>query len=438
MRFSLTIRFLLLPILVGAYFSQGRSDDWPQWRGIDRNNRSNEQELLKSWPEAGPKLKWIFEDCGVGYAGPAIVGNRLFTIGARENKELLICIDVSDGTEIWHAVVGERFQNDWGDGPRSTPTFDDGHIYALGAKGDLVCVIAGTGDEKWRINLRDFGGRVPNWGYSESVLVDGDNVICSPGGEKGTILALEKQTGQRVWQSEDFTDSAHYASIVAADHNGTRQYIQVTERSVVGIDSASGKLVWHADWPGQVAVVPTPIFHEGHAYVTSGYGAGCNRFKLESEDTVSETYDDKAQKVMKNHHGGVVLHDGHVFGYSDGVGWVCQQFVSGKRIWRSHELGKGALTFADGMLFLISESSGEVVLIEASTEGWKEHGRFTLAPQTKRRKPRGRIWVHPVIANGHMYLRDQDLLYCYDIKQPDDANETSAILESQETQASGS
>jgi outer membrane protein assembly factor BamB len=194
--------------------------DWPQWRGPDRNGLSKETDLLKSWPAGGPKRVWTFDKAGLGYSGPAIVAGKLYTLGARRGSEELIAVDANSGKELWSAKVGEILKNDWGDGPRGTPTVDGDHVYAMGGRGDLICATAADGKVVWRRAMRDFGGRTPDWGYTASVLVDGNKVVCTPGGQKGAIVALDKKTGEVIWQSKDFTDSAHYASLIAANHGG--------------------------------------------------------------------------------------------------------------------------------------------------------------------------------------------------------------------------
>ena len=389
--------------------------DWPQWRGPDRTDRSSETNLLTSWPNEGPKRIWLFDKAGLGYSGYSIVGDRLFTMGARGNDdgtEQLIAVDTKKGTELWSADVGSTLDNGWGDGPRATPTVDGDRVYAMGGKGGLICADVKTGRIHWRASMTDLGGKIPTWGYCESVLVDGDQLICTPGGSKGAVAALAKKTGKVIWRSTDFTDGAQYSSVIAIEHNKKRQYVQLTMQSLVGLDAKNGELLWRSDWPGQTAVIPTPIYHDGHVYVSSGYGVGCKLVRLEKNDA-ADVY---SNKVMKNHHGGVIRVGGHLYGYSDRAGWTCQDFMTGKRVWsEKKKLGKGCLTFADGHLYCVDENDGTVVLAEASHEGWNEKGRFKLSPQTKRRKPSGRVWTHPVVANGRLYLRDQEYIYCYDV-----------------------
>lgn len=388
--------------------------DWPQWRGPDRSDVSKETGLLKQWPEGGPKQVWLYKDAGKGYAGPAIVGGKFYTMGTREDSEVLLALDANSGKELWVAKIGPILPNNWGDGPRGTPTVEGDRIYTLGGQGTLICAQVKDGKIIWQHTMQELGGTVPFWGYTESVLVDGNQVVCSPGGQQGSIAALDKSTGKTLWQSKGFTDNVHYSSLIQADHNGQRQYIKLTEKSVAGIGAKDGKLLWRSDFPGRTAVIPTPIFKDGFVYVTAGYGAGCKLVKLGAGDQASDVYDNK---VMKNHHGGVILVGEHLYGHSDGSGWVCQNFQTGEEVWNAKNLGKGAIGYADEMFYCLDERSGTVALIEASPKGWNEHGRFKLDPQSAIRSRQGAIWTHPVIVNGKLYLRDQDLIYCYDVKK---------------------
>lgn len=389
--------------------------DWPQWRGPDRTDISSEKGLLRVWPRGGPERRWLFENCGVGYSGPAIVGKTLYIMGARGGVEQLFALDIESGKEIWSTDVGGVFQNGRGNGPRSTPTVAGGRVYALGGEGDVVCADATAGKVVWKASLRDLGGSPPHWGYTESVLADGERVICTPGGGKGAVVALDALTGKVLWQSKDFTDPAQYASPIVAVRDGVRQYIQLTMQSLAGFDAASGKVLWKSSWPGRTAVVPTPIYHDGQVYITSGYGVGCKLVKIGSDNRASDVW---VNKNMKNQHGGVILLDGHVYGYSDNRGWMCQEFTTGEVVWaEKRELGKGAIGYADGRFYCLSESDGTVALIDASSAGWKERGRFTLAPRSKLRQPRWLIWTHPVVTGGRLYLRNQELLFCFDVEK---------------------
>lgn len=403
----LALAMMLPAVLSAANF------DWPQWRGPDRTAVSKETGLHKAWPAGGPKRVWLYQNAGNGYSGPAIAHGKYFTLGTRDGSEFLIVLDADTGKELWAAKLSGILDNDWGDGPRGTPTVDGDRVYALSGPGNLICASVADGKILWRATMKDLGGRTPNWGYTESVLVDGTLVLCTPGGTKGAMAALDKMTGKVLWQSTGFTDPAHYSSIVPARINGTHQYVQRTEKSVVGIAAKDGKLLWQTDFPGRTAVIPTPIVKDNAVYVTAGYGAGCKMVRIGANNAVTTVYENK---VMKNHHGGVILVGDHVYGHND-VSWGCQDFATGEEVWSHRGLGKGAVGYADGMLYCVEEASGTVVLAEASPKAWKEHGRFKLDPQTKIRSSRGRIWTHPVISNGKLYLRDQDLVYCYDLRE---------------------
>lgn len=387
--------------------------DWPTFRGPERRDISSETGLLKKWPDSGPQKVWLNEDAGLGYSGFSVVGGTLYTMGARDAVEYVIAIDVATGKEKWSAEAGALLTNGWGDGPRSTPTVDGDKVYAMGGKGVLVCLNAVDGKEVWRVTMESLGGKLPGWGYCESPTVEGNLVVVTPGGAQGTLAAFDKATGKKAWQTADWTDPAQYASIVAANLNGTRQLVQLTMQSVAGVNAADGKVLWKTDFPGKTAVIPTPIVQDGQVFVAAGYGVGCKSFKVGADNAVEELY---SSTDMVNHHGGVVLVDGHLYGYSDKAGWTCLDFKTGAVKWTEKKaLGKGAIHSADGMLYLMEEKTGTAVLIKASPKGWDEQGRFTLQPQTTQRNPKGMVWVHPVVSGGKLFLRDQELLFCFDI-----------------------
>ncbi|TWU20900.1 PQQ-binding-like beta-propeller repeat protein [Bythopirellula polymerisocia] len=386
---------------------------WPQWQGPQRDAVSTEAGLIQEFPEGGPQRLWLFEDCGIGYSGPAIVENKLYILGAFEGTDHLLCLDATTGEQLWKSPLGSTFENDWGNGPRSTPTVDGDFMYVLTPTGTLYCLQTDDGSIVWQKEMQDLGGEIPVWGYSESPLVLGNTVFCTPGGEEGAIAAFDKISGDLLWQSKDYVDVAHYSSIMPMKHDGRTILVQLLYKELVGVDPENGGGLWSIPWNGNVAVIPTPIISHDTVYATSGYGAGCVLVRLSGNDA-EVVYENKN---MTNHHGGVILRDGHLFGYSDGKGWVCQDHETGKLVWREREaLGKGAIAYADGRFYCLGEDEGELVLITASADGWEEHGRFTLEPQTELRKPKGKIWTHPVIANGKLYLRDQELLFCFDVK----------------------
>lgn len=389
--------------------------DWPQWRGPGRDDVSKETGLLKQWPEGGPKQLWVYKEAGLGYSGPAIAAGKLFTLGTRDGEEVLLALDAVAGKELWVAKIGKILENNWGNGPRGTPTVEGKFVYALSGQGSLVCANVADGKIVWTRTMQELGGKVPGWGYTESVLVDGAQVVCTPGGKQGTMAAFDKATGKTLWQSAEWTDGAHYSSIIPAKINGEPQYVQLVEAAFAGVSPKDGKVLWRVPFPGKTAVIPTPIISGNFVYVTAGYGVGCVLTEIKAGNQPVEVY---ANKTMKNHHGGALLLGEHVYGYSDGIGWLCQELKTGNQTWAERKaLGKGAVSCADGMLYCVDEGSGDVVLAEASPKGWAEKSRFKLDPQTAIRAPQGRIWTHPVIANGKLYLRDQDLIHCYEIKQ---------------------
>ncbi|MDB6120450.1 MAG: bamB 1 [Verrucomicrobiaceae bacterium] len=395
------------------FSSVSQANDWPRWRGADFDDQSKETGLLKEWPAEGPKKVWMNEDAGLGYSGFAVVGDTLYTMGARDAAEFVIAIDVKTGKQKWAAEAGPLLTNNWGNGPRSTPTVDGDKVYAMSGKGHLSCLSAADGKVLWKVTMEELGGKVPGWGYTESVLVDGNLVVCTPGGAQGSLAAFDKTTGKKAWQNSEWKDPAQYSSIIPADHNGVRQLIQLTMQSVGAVNAADGKVLWTTPFPGKTAVIPSPIFNNGKVFVVAGYGVGCKMVNVGANNVVTDVY---ANTDLVNHHGGVLLYKGNLYGFSDGKGWTCMDFAAGTVKWQEKKaLKKGAIHLADGMLYLLEEDSGTVVLIDASPEGWKEHGRFKLEPQTTQRSKSGKIWTHPVVSGGKLYLRDQELLFAFDV-----------------------
>ena len=275
-------------------FAQAQTD-WPRWRGPSLNDHSPDTGLLKKWPKEGPEQVWLYKNAGVGYSGPAISDNKLFTMGERKGEIYLIAISTENGKEIWSKRIGKGFKNNWGNGPRGTPTIDEDRAYVLGPNGEVACLKTKDGSSVWSVDLVDqFGGKVPFWGYSESVLIDGKKVLCTPGGKGGAIVALDKLTGKKLWQSENLNDSAQYSSIIPITHEGKSQYVQLFMKTLAGIDANNGQLLWRTDWNGRTAVIPTPIYKDGRIYISSGYGVGCKMIRLgkggKVEEAVSYTH----------------------------------------------------------------------------------------------------------------------------------------------------
>ncbi len=414
------LSLFLFAALVSGAPTRSAAADWPQWRGPNRDGRSAETGLLKEWPAGGPRLVWKATGLGGGYGGPAVARGRIYLGGSVDGNDVVCALDASTGKPVWTAKVGPIPKEtgpgqgiDANDGPRATPTVDRDRLYMLGAGGRLTGLETTTGKEAWHKELaRDLGGRMMSgWGYSESVLVDGDRVVCTPGSPKGTVAALDRTSGNLLWQSSALTDAAAYSSIVIANLAGVRQYVLFTDRHVAGTSPADGRVLWQAPRPGETAVIPTPIVHGDEVFVTSGYGVGCNLFRVSKSANGLVATQVYANRDLANHHGGVVWAGDHLYGHSDGKGWVCLEWATGKVVWANRGVGKGSVAYADGHLYCRSEASaGTVALVEATPKGYIEKGRFDQPDRSALNS-----WPHPVIAHGRLYLRDQGILLCYDL-----------------------
>ncbi|MGE3806144.1 MAG: PQQ-binding-like beta-propeller repeat protein, partial [Gemmataceae bacterium] len=266
-------RWLLAAMLMIPTTLVVHGADWPQWRGPERTDVSQETGLLAKWPQGGPKLLWTCEDAGIGFSGFAVVGDRLYTLGSDGKSEYVIAVDVNTGKRVWATPIGAHYTNGWGDGPRGTPTVDGDAIYAISAAGNLACVDAKTGKGRWSNSFTKAGGRTPNWGYTESPLIDGDKVVCTPGSKIGTFAAFDKKTGKPLWYSKGLTDGAAYSSIITADVGGVKQYINMTSQGVAAVTADDGRPLWKSgEGRNGTAIIPTPIFHDNHVFITSGYG----------------------------------------------------------------------------------------------------------------------------------------------------------------------
>lgn len=427
-----TATVLLASILMAL---SAAAADWPQYRGPNRDDVSAETGLLLSWPTGGPPLLWTYREAGIGYSGPAIVGDRLYTIGGRGEMEHLIALDltaVKDGTvaEAWATPIGKTFQwegNRWSAGPSSTPTVDGQFVYALGGNGDLICASAADGKEIWRKSLpmeleaqvNPIGGGPKNlgWGFTWAPLVDGEKLICVPGGPRGTLAALDKKTGSVLWRSAELKDQAAYTSPMLAEFGGIRQFVVLTNQGVAGIAAEDGRVLWTYPRRYSTEVVNSPIVSGEFVFVTVGAGQGCDLFRVKHDGGKFEAETVYSNKNLMNHHGNTVLLADHIFGFSEGKGWICLKLADGEIAWSEpRKLPAGAITYAGGRFYCYSENDGTAVLIEPDTTTWKETGRFKIPEQSAQRKPNGRIWTPPVVANGRLYLRDQELLFCYDVK----------------------
>lgn len=389
--------------------------DWPQWQGPDRTAMSKETGLLKSWPKDGPPLAWKVKGLGGGYTTPSVAQGRIFGMSYKGNDETVWALNEQDGKEIWSVKIADKGKAGYNEGSRCTPTVDGDRVYVLGISSDVVCLDAASGKTLWQKNLKkDYSGKMMSgWGYSESPLIDGDKVIVTPGGKDSTLVALNKKDGALIWKSQvPQGDGAAYSSVIVADVQGVRQYIQFIGRGVVGVAAADGKFLWRYDKPHNgTANISTPIYHDGHVFAASGYGTGGGLVKLTREGTGNFKADEVYfTKQMQNHHGGMVLLDGHIYGNNQGQ-LACIDFLTGNVKWNERRPGKGSIAYADGHLYYRNEG-GPIVLVEANPKEYVEKGRFTQPERSGKN-----AWPHPVIANGKLYILDQDVLLCYDIKQ---------------------
>jgi outer membrane protein assembly factor BamB len=391
-------------------------DDWPQWRGPQRNGISKETGLLKEWPKEGPKLVWKIDDLGSGYSTPSVAGDRVYVLGneGMEN-ESVHARSAKDGHRLWSARLGKVGPNQGQQYPaaRSSPTVDGELLFALGSDGDLACIEASAGKIRWAKNLRsDFDGKPGNWAYAESPLVDGDVVVCTPGGSEATLVALDKKSGNVVWKSAvPGGDQAAYASAIVIQPGGLKQYVQFLQNGLVGIEAKTGKFLWRYEKTakGSPANIPTPVERDGYIYSASGRGGGA-LIKLKVNQGAVEVEEVYASPKLPTAIGGAVLVGHFLYGTSRAL--FCTEFTTGNLKWEESAIGAASVCFADGCLYLHGEN-GQVALVEATPEGYHEKGRFTPPEQPQRR---GAAWAYPVVANGRLYVRDTGTMWSYDIK----------------------
>ncbi|NLH16537.1 MAG: PQQ-binding-like beta-propeller repeat protein [Phycisphaerae bacterium] len=464
------VRMAVLTAILMIVACSGMAADWPQWQGINRDAKSPDTGLLKQWPQNGPPLAWRIDKLGGGDGGPAIAGGRIYLMSNRGDQEVVIALSEKDGSEIWVSPLGPAFRQQASqgrEGPSCTPTVDGDRLYVVGLAGNVACLQTSDGKIVWQKSLADdFGGRRPMWSFRESPLVDGDKVIVTPGGTDAMLVALNKLTSETIWKSK-MPDApaaaapapggaggpgegrggpdgprgpgegrggrggrgggfggggggASYASAIAIDFEGQRQIVQLTASALIGVAAADGKFLWRYDKPANRMGIncSTAVHSDGMIFASSAYGAGGGLVKLSKDASgaikAEEVY---ATTDMQNHHGGMILLDGYLYGATggnEGGALACMEFKTGKILWDLRKDGqrraKGSLTYADGLLYYRMED-GVVVLVEPKPDKYAEVSRFEQPDRSK--LP---AWAHPVIANGNLYIRDQDILFCYDVK----------------------
>jgi outer membrane protein assembly factor BamB len=396
--------------------------EWSRWRGPNGDGICLETGLLTEWPEEGPPLAWQAQGFGRGMSSVAIKSGGIFTMGQIDGKTCIVGARVRNGEIAWATPIGD------GDAPNCTPTVDGDLVFGLSHRGDLACVRMRDGQIVWSKNFgRDFGGKMMSgWGYSESPLVDGDRVIVTPGGKNALLVALDRKTGRKIWESatpdklgRKGIDGAGYASVVISHAAGVKQYVTLVGRGIVSVDAVTGKFLWsYNDVANGTANIPTPIVSGDYVFCSSGYGDGGSALlkivKEGNELRAEEVYYYQANE-MQNHHGGMILVGDHIYmghGHNNGFP-LCVEFKTGKEAWRVGRgpgSGSAAIVYADGHLYFRYQN-GVMALIEATPTGYNLKGQFKIATKN------GESWPHPVIAGGKLYLRDQDVLNCYDVKK---------------------
>ena len=427
---SLLPHAFALVVAATLALSPALASDWPQWRGPERNGKSPETGLMDEWPEDGPPLVYRASGLGTGYSSLAVIGDRIYTLGDLEGGQHVLALDRDTGERLWATRIGPPWEDRYG-GPRSTPTVDGDRLYALGTEGDLVCLKTADGSVAWKRNLtKDFGGHLmtiqgTNWKFAESPLVDGDRVVVTPGARDAALVALDKRTGEEIWRARipelgpAGADGAGYSSVVVSHGGGVRQYVQLLGRGVVGVEAESGKFLWgYNRVANDVANIPTPLVDGDHVFVSTGYGTGSALLRLEGDGEggvqAEEVYFLEGN-TLQNHHGGLILDGGHLYtgtGHNKGFP-ICVAMDSGEVAWgpvRNDGQDSAAVTWADDKLFFRYQN-GLMVLVEATPEGYREKGSFMI-PDVNQFS-----WSHPVVADGKLYLREQDNLFCYDVRR---------------------
>ncbi len=398
------------------------ASDWPQWRGPQRNGISQETGFLKQWPAQGPKLLWQVNDIGDGYSTPSVVGARIYLMSNRGmENEFVQALSTKDGTPIWTTRIGNvgNPSDFLYAKARSTPTVDGDSIYALSSAGDLACLETASGKIRWQTNIqKEFGGKPGPWAYAESPLVDGDVVVVTPGGVEATIVALNKKTGAVIWKSAvPGGDPPGYASAIVVREGGRKQYVQFLSKGIVGVDAKTGQFLWrYAEVAKGMAQMVTPVARDGYVYgAANSIGGGLVRLKSEQSGVSADKV--YFARGLPNSMGGSVLVGDYLYGTGE-EGLVAMEFTTGKVKWQAECIGGGSVAYADGLLFLHGQN-GDVALVEATPEGYREKGRFTppAPPKRKRLGPYPeKAWTYPVIANGRLYIRDVGTLWAYDVK----------------------
>ena len=396
------------------------ADNWPQWRGPQRDGISHETGLLGEWPKEGPKLLWRVENIGRGYSTPAVVNDRLYLMASEGlDNEFVEALDVHDGKCIWSTRignVGNPKQQPNFPTARSTPTVEGDFLYALSSDGDLDCMDIKNGSVRWKKNLRsDFGGKTAEWAYAESPLIDGEALVCAPWGSEATVVALGKTSGDLIWKCPvPEGDDAGFSSAIVFDTGGIREYVRLLTKGLVGIEASTGRLLWRYGKPISKygANIQTPVASGEYVFCSStGTGGGVVRLKVQGKQVEAEQvyFGPEYQTAI----GGVVKVGDYLYG-TTGEALLCTEFTTGQVKWKERALGAASLCYADGRLYIHGEN-GDVAMIEPSPESYREKGRFTPTDQPQRANAMEKAWAYPVVSDGRLYIRDNNVLWCYSV-----------------------
>lgn len=411
--------FLTLFIVFSAavnFASAQKNNEWPEFHGTDRKNKSAETGLLKEWPQSGPRLIMTISGLGEGYSGVAIADGFIYTGGSANDQTYVFAFDLN-GKLVWKKPNGRAWSTtaSWASsytGSRSTPTYDSGKVYHLGEMGLLSAYNAKNGSVIWSRDLAsEFNAAPTEYGYAESVLVDGDYLYTRPAGRKGFVVCLNKNDGKLIWANNEIPGVEGYSSFIIHEYGGRRQIIGSSSNRYFGLDSRTGRLLWQVDVENRQGLnIVDAVVSGEYIMISSGYGRGSMMYRLKpsgdgfSPEMVWQT------ELMDNHHGGIILHEGYLYGSgTNSVGWFCLEFMTGKQMWRTH--GKGSVTYADGMLYLLDEK-GNIKLVKASPGKYEQYGEFRVPSGGM-----GPYWAHPVVCGGRLYLRHTDKLFIYDISK---------------------
>lgn len=374
--------------------------DWPNFLGPNHDLKSSETGFLKSTDKPLPKV-WE-RRIGSAFSSMAVVDDRVYTCGQEDGQQWLISLNADNGEVVWRKPIEKEFRNEHGDGPRATPTVDDGMVYILGAHGRLLCADAKTGEVVWEKQF----GNVPTWAYSGSILIEGDMAIASGGGKDGALVAFEKKTGKEIWKTG--TDPVGYATPYPFTHDGKRYIAGFTGNSALIVDAETGREVWRTGWKTDWDVnAAAPIYHNGYLFFTSGYDTGSALYKLATSGDRLAASEIWRSDVLLNKFQSAILHDGHLYA-SDQNALKCVEFLTGKEKWKKPRVRNGTMILADGHLILLTEQ-GQLQIAPASPQDFKP----TLTADILD----GRCWTVPVLLDGRVYARNLERAVCYNLRQ---------------------